>query len=166
MITHGQGRQLPFTTHDAVVPVLAKVHVAFAGLALAGEQDAMQTVPTAVLAQLVGQVPLPVMVPVRVVGAVVHTASKPTSSSRCSSRLCCCRSQGFGCTSECFSHRALAGAAYGNHNRSFSSVSASNGTPVIMVPCSNPVTSAKACCSHLLLSRGTYLLVAGPVFTR
>lgn len=71
----GQGRQVPFTTQDAVVPVLPRVHVAFAGFALAGEQFAMQTVPTAVLVHAEGQVPLPVMLPVRPVRAVVHTAN-------------------------------------------------------------------------------------------
>lgn len=49
--------------------------VCSAGFALAGEQFAMQTVPTAVLVHAEGQVPLPVMLPVRTGGAVVHTAN-------------------------------------------------------------------------------------------
>jgi hypothetical protein len=61
---------VPDTTHDAVVPVLDRVQVAFAGMFLAGEHNAVQTVPTTVLMQLVGQVAR-----VRLGGAAVHTAS-------------------------------------------------------------------------------------------
>jgi hypothetical protein len=79
---------VPFKTQDAVVPVLPRVHVALAGFDLAGEQFAMQTVPTAVLVQLVGQVPLPVMVPVRVAGAVLHTANTRSSNGSISRPHC------------------------------------------------------------------------------
>jgi hypothetical protein len=56
------------------------VQVAFAGLTLAGEHVALQTVPTAVLVQAEGQVAR-----VREGGAIVHTAGKERSSNSSSS---------------------------------------------------------------------------------